>query len=183
MGHIRQVQPVKFIVGVLAISNDAIACAHGLIEEHLGKIDLASDVWPFTYSDYYAEEMSDELLRQFVSIALPDDPSKIVELKLSANTAELDDAKARGRDTRRAINLDPGYITPAKLILASTKDYSHRVYLDQGIYAEVTLQYHQGRWTSLPWTYPDYASGTYHDFFCRVRSQLREHLHSRGTNQ
>ena len=183
MAQIQQVQPVKFIVGILAISEDALARARELIDQRLGAIDFASDIWPFTHSNYYAKEMSDKLLRQFVSLTAPGDPSGIAELKLASNAAELADAEARGRDSRRAINLDPGYITPAKLILATTKDYSHRVYLAQGIYAEVTLQYHKGHWEGFAWSYPDYAGPTYHHFFCQVRESLLEELRSLDKNQ
>lgn len=174
MGQIREVKPVKFIVGILAIREDLLGEARELIEKHLGPVDLLSNVWPFTNSPYYAEEMSDTLQRQFVSLAEPAEPGGLVRMKLAANDAELADADRRSRGNRRAINLDPGYITPAKLVLATTKDYSHRVYLGRGIYAEATLHYHAGSWRPWPWTYPDYAGSNYHDFFRHVRTRLLE---------
>jgi hypothetical protein len=79
----------------------------------------------------------------------------------------------------RPLNLDPGYLTEAKLVLASTKDRDHRVYLDRGIYAEVTLHYQRGRgWQPRPWTYPDYRSEPYLQFFTRCRQYLRKHKHA-----
>lgn len=74
----------------------------------------------------------------------------------------------------RPMNLDPGYIAPSKLVLASTKDYSHRIYLDDGVYGEVTLLFQQGAWRQFEWTYPDYRTPAYHEFFARVRSRLLE---------
>jgi hypothetical protein len=78
------------------------------------------------------------------------------------------------------MNLDPGYIAPSKLVLASTKDYSHRIHLSDGIYAEVTLLYSRGRWKELEWTYPDYRTVAYHDFFTRVRTRLAEQRREAG---
>jgi hypothetical protein len=75
------------------------------------------------------------------------------------------------------VNIDPGYLTLSKVVLATTKDYSHRLYLRDGIYAEVTLHYEAGAWRPWPWTYRDYASGQYLDFFERVRESLKQQLH------
>ncbi len=169
-------KPVKFIVGILAISEELLGEARELVADQLGSVDLFSDSWPFTSSKYYGKEMSPTLLRQFVSLAEPGDPAVLIQMKLTSNQVELDDAAKRSRGTNRAINLDPGYITAAKLVLATTKDYSHRVYLDRGIYAEVTLHYHGGTWQAWPWTYPDYAASSYHEFFTQVRSRLLEQL-------
>ena len=83
----------------------------------------------------------------------------------------------------RPINLDVGYVDESKLILASMKKFSHRIYLGMGVYAEVTLMYHKGRWDSLPWTFPDYGSGRYHPFLTQVRCKLRQHLVERREQQ
>ena len=176
MGQVQEVKLVKFMVAILAIEEEALSAARELVTQRLGDIDIVSPVWPFTKTEYYAKEMSDNLLRQIVSLAKLGRPDRLIELKLASNSAELDDASNRNRDRRRAINLDPGYITPAKLVLATTKDYSHRVYLGQGIYAEATLHYHAGSWIAWPWTYPDYAASTYHDFLTQVRGRLLEQL-------
>ena len=178
MGQVKQVELAKFMVGILAIDEELLQVAQELITEHLGAVDLCSPVWPFSSTKYYAGEMSDTLYRQFVSLAQPDDPARLVDLKLASNLAELADAQSRGRNQRRAINLDPGYITPAKLVLVTAKDYSHRIYLGRGIYAETTLNFHTGRWEAWPWTYPDYAASTYHGFFVQVRERLLEQLRS-----
>jgi len=82
-----------------------------------------------------------------------------------------------GAAVTRPLNLDPGYLTEAKLVLASTKDHAHRIYLGRGIYAEVTLHYQNGRWQSHDWTYPDFQRPDYHLFF----SQCRDFFRRRGT--
>jgi len=182
MGQVQEVEPVKFIVGLLAISQEILAEARELVAREFGAVESLSAVWPFNSTKYYGKEMSERLLRQFASLAEPGDPADIVKFKLTCNSAELADARERGRGQRRAINLDPGYITPAKLVLASTKDYSHRVYLGRGIYAEVTLQYESGSWRSFPWSYPDYRGPSYHEFFSQVRKRLLEQLRKQENN-
>ncbi len=183
MGQVQEPKPVKFIVGILAISEEILAQASELIARQLGAVESASEVWPFSSTEYYAKEMSKRLLRQFISLAQLGEPTDIVKLKLACNSAELADARRRGRGLRRAINLDPGYVTPAKLVLASTKDYSHRVYLGRGIYGEVTLQYGHGVWQSFPWSYPDYAEPRYHGFFSQARRRLLEQLRKQEVKQ
>ena len=183
MGQVQEVAPVKFIVAMLAISEEILVEASELIAHQLGAVESLSEVWPFSSTKYYAKEMSERLLRQFVSLAEPWNPADLVKLKLISSSAELADARTRGRGQRRAINLDPGYITPAKLVLASTKDYSHRVYLGRGIYGEVTLGYEQGSWRSFSWSYPDYAEPRYHEFFSQVRRRLLEQLRKQESKQ
>ncbi len=183
MGQIQEPKPVKFIVGILAISQEILAQASELIGRQLGAVESHSEVWPFSSTKYYTREMSERLLRQFVSLAEPGDPAGLVKLKLTCNSAELADARQRARGLHRAINLDPGYLTPAKLVLASTKDYSHRVHLGRGIYGEVTLGYEHGSWRSFPWSYPDYAEPRYHEFFSQVRRRLLEQLRKQEAKQ
>jgi hypothetical protein len=121
--------------------------------------------------------MGTDLKRQFVSFAELFDPAQLPYLKRLTN--DLENAVRRDLalpETRRPVNLDPGYMALSKLVLATTKDYSHRIYLREGIYAECTLRYHAGRWEPWPWTYPDYADTRYHPFFTRVRDGLKTKL-------
>jgi hypothetical protein len=78
----------------------------------------------------------------------------------------------------RPINLDPGFVDSPKLVLASMKNFAHRIYVGRGVYAEVTLLHRRGQWTPLEWTFPDYASGRYWPFLDQVRKRLREQLGS-----
>ncbi len=94
-------------------------------------------------------------------------------VKCRTNEWEVEYAKQADHSEARPLNLDPGYLTLAKLLLASTKDHAHRIYLERGIYAEVTLNYRRRDWRSLDWTYPDYCREDYHEFFSRCRELLR----------
>jgi hypothetical protein len=93
----------------------------------------------------------------------------MAEVKLRTNTLERELSSCG----KRAVNIDPGYITLSKAVLATTKNYSHRIYLREGIYAEITLAWEKGTFTPRPWTYPDYRTDTAVSFFNRARKLLR----------
>jgi hypothetical protein len=101
-------------------------------------------------------------------------PASLVELKLTSNQWEVEFQKEHSYGEARPLNIDPGYLTQAKLVLATTKDRDHRIYLDRGIYAEVTLHFQSHAWQARPWTYPDYQRPDYHQFFNRCRDYLRQ---------
>ena len=141
--------------------------------EALGGADLVSEKMPFDKTDYYKEEMGDGLIRFWLSLNGLGDPEELPHLKLRTN--ELEREYSEG--SRRKMNLDPGYITESNLVLASTKAYNHRIYLKEGIYAEVTLIYRKKTgYEPLPWTYPDYRTRLALDFFGEVRRLYREEL-------
>jgi hypothetical protein len=124
--------------------------------------------------------MGEGLLRRFASFERLIGPEEIVHLKLLTNDLEHRITRDCALpDDRRLVNLDPGYVALSKLLLATTKDGSHRVYLRDGVYAESTLHYRHGRWESWPWTYRDYADPRYHAFFERVRECYRAKLDAR----
>ena len=174
MARPRAAQPVKLICGLLSGDIDLLQRARQLLARRVGTIDLESDVWPFDQTDYYRQEMGPDLKRAFVSFAQPRSPNVLAEIKHETNALETEIAEqCLGLDMPRPVNLDPGYIDLGKLVLATTKDRSHRVYIGQRMYAEVTLQFVGGAWQSWPWTYPDYRQPEYHEFFMRVRDELR----------
>ena len=147
------------------------------MRDHFGAVDLASPVWPFNASDYYRDELGDSVFRRFLFFEDLIDIERLSDIKTRTNKIERDfcDRMGRLRD-RRPVNIDPGYMTLSKLVLATTKDYSHRLYLREGIYAEVTLRYHGGRWQPWPWTYADYAADTYVTFLAEARDCLKQQL-------
>ena len=134
-----------------------------------GPIALASDAFDFTETDYYAATMGTDLKKQFLAFERLIDPAMLADIKRQTNEWEVEYAALGRHAEPRPLNLDPGYITPAKLVLASTKDHAHRIYLRDGIYAEVTLAYRQRQWQPLEWTYPDYRRDDYQRFFTRCR--------------
>ena len=172
MGQVRRVERVKLFVGMLSAYPGAFADAESHLVNALGPIDLRSDLFAHEFTEYYRDEMGHPLVRYFVAmerLIAPDDLAGVKRL-----TGEIEDRMAQEGEwpVARPMNLDPGYIAPAKLVLASTKDYSHRIYLDDGIFGEVTLLYERGQWRELQWTYPDYRTPAYHTFFTQVRARL-----------
>jgi hypothetical protein len=146
--------------------HDLMRRARKMMTRALGETDLTSDVWPFDATDYYEPEMGGDLVRWFVSFADLISPERIAEIKRTTMAIEERLAEdCMNPPDRRVVNLDPGFIGLSKL-----------VFLERGVYAEVTLQYTQGKWAAWPWTYPDYAGQTYHPFFMEVRRRLIEQL-------
>ena len=171
MGAIQPPQPVKLICGVLF--NHAVVL--GGVEEALtsafGDVDVRSPIWPFRYTSYYDEETGPDIQRAFFAFRRLADPEALPDAKVQTNALEDDLAKRLNLTAPRPVNLDPGYVDKAKLVLATTKDYNHRVYLRAGVYAEVTLHYRKRRFEPWPWTYPDYRSAEYVEFFDEVRKR------------
>lgn len=178
MGQPTFPRPVKLLIALL--SADAVLFAEA--EEDLttiyGPIDFASEVFPWNMTEYYREEMGENLLRKFIAFERLIPPEDLVRIKLETNRKERALSGAASDDEPRRINLDPGYIDETKLVLASTKDQAHRLYLSQGIYAEVTLLYHHKAFHPFLYTYEDYRWPQTQEFLQKVRkrylAQVRE---------
>jgi hypothetical protein len=179
MWNLQAPKPAKLIIGILAADEDCLEAAIEAINANFGKTDFASDIWPFDQTDYYKDQTGENILRQFVSIEKLVDPEKLAKIKLKTNKLEQKLAEQSASDLLRPVNLDPGIIEPSKLILATTKNYSHRIYIGKKIFAEVTLIFDKGCWKPFDYTYPDYRQDCYHDFFSKVRTQLVEQLKSK----
>ncbi len=179
MWELKEPKPVKLIIGILAANEDCLRAAIEALTSEFGKADLVSDVWPFDQTDYYKDQTGENILRQFVSAEKLIEPGKLAKIKHQTNELEQKLAVELNLDLPRPVNLDPGVIEPSKLILATTKNYSHRIYIGEKMYAEVTLIFDKGSWCPLPYTYPDYRQQCYHDFFDKVRKRLLEQLKSK----
>ncbi|MDM7998904.1 MAG: DUF4416 family protein [Dehalococcoidia bacterium] len=165
MGEIRDPQPVKYFVGVLTAIPGSLAELRRVLEQRFGRVDSESGLLDFTYTKYYEPEMGPGLVRKFWGFGPLGRPDALVDLKLFTNEVE----QVRAVDGRRTVNVDPGYLTAARLVLASTKDFAHRLYLGKGIYGEVTLIFRNREFHPLPWTYPDYRSEGYLRYFRELR--------------
>lgn len=179
MAKPRLAKPVKLFMGLLSGDPDLLRRARQLLGRRWGTVDLESECWDFDQTDYYREEMGPNLQRWFLSFGQLIYPDRLAEIKLETNALEqqlADDCLLP--EAARPVNIDPGYLDLTKLVLATTKDRGHRIYLGHGIYAEVTLQYAHSAWQTLPWTYPDYTRAAYHAFFTRVRERYREQQHA-----
>jgi hypothetical protein len=179
MGKIQAVEPAQLIVGVLAAPSVSLAEVEGELVARWGPVALASEEWDFTWTDYYEAEMGPALRRKFWALERPIDPADLSGIKRATNDLEQTLAGAGAGGPARSVNLDPGYVTLGQLVLATTKPHQHRIYLGQGIYAEVTLRFQRGAFAPWPWTYPDYRSPAYLDFFNRVREFHRQQIKGR----
>jgi len=172
MGIIRQPQQVKLFSGIIADSIESLAAALTIMQEKFGSIDIKSLEICFDFTDYYANEMGKELIRSWVGFKKLISPLDLAAIKVSANAIE----DKLSVSSKRRVNIDPGYITAAKIVLASSKDFSHRVYMSEGIYGEVTLIYKHKEFVPLEWTYPDYKSKTAMEFFHKARKTFQEQI-------
>jgi hypothetical protein len=177
MGNIRIHPPVKIFAAVTYTSaSDLTLICQGL-ESLLSVIELKSDVYDFSqYTDYYQGEMGTNLSKTILVFKELAEPESLPLIK--GNTNLFEQKYAAGG--KRMINVDPGYLCESKLILATTKNYTHRMYLGQGIYGDIHLCYQQHSFQVQPWTYPDCKQKMIIDFFNRVRAgyiqQLRKTL-------
>ena len=172
MWKINPPKPVKLIIGILAADSTSLAAAVDSITAEFGQIDFLSDAWDFFQTDYYKDQTGENIIRQFAVIEKLIDPSRLAEIKHRTNGIEQNLAEKTDTDLPRPVNLDPGIIEPSKFVLASTKNFSHRIYIGQNIYAEITLIFSKQKWLDLIYTYPDYKQEKYHKFFNKVREKL-----------
>ena len=179
MGKINQALPVKLIVGVLTYNTELLPETEKELTALFGAIDARSEIFPFDWTGYYDKEMGSPLYRRFFSFAGLIEAPAVVDAKIAANELEASMAE-KYPGVERPVNLDPGYLEQAKIVLASTKNFFHRIYIDRGIYAEVTLHYQDKKWKSFPWTFPDYGSEKYHPFFTALRESYRRQFSAAG---
>ena len=176
MGKIETHPPVKLTSGFIIAEMEILKEVEQKLIDQFGKIDFESELVPFDYTDYYKPEMGEKLMRKVVTFEPLFHPEEIAQVKLFTN--RLESEFFFPNTTNRMINIDPGYITASKLVLVTTKDYAHRIYLRDGIFAEVTLRYRNKTFVPYEWTYPDYRTETYITIFNQTRNiymhQLRE---------
>ena len=173
VGSVDDHTPVVLVMAACSRHATALEWVAGRAAAEWGPVALASSPFSFVETDYYTATMGTGLQKLFFAFERLIDPGLLPSLKHQSNAWESEYARTTSHPEPRPLNLDPGYLTNAKLVLASTKDHSHRIYLAEGIYAEVTLHYKARRWQARDWTYPDYRRADYHEFFDQCRNFLR----------
>lgn len=168
MGTVKKPLPVKLILGMISSSGELLKESGGDFQKKFGEIDYLSPVIPFTFTSYYSGELGGKPLRQFASFKNLIDSETLPAIKIFSNSLE--------EKFQRRINLDPGYVNHGKLVLATTKDQQHRIYLADGIFAEVTLRYHKKSFCPWDWTYPDYRTAEYIEIFNEIRKIYAEQI-------
>jgi hypothetical protein len=153
MGNPHIPKSVKYFASLIFSKEISLHEAQGELVNFIGRIEHTTGILPFVHSKYYDKEMGENLLRIFLLFEPLLHRDLLPEIKLKTNDIE----RLLSVNGKRTVNIDPGYISLENVILATTKGYSHRVYLSKGIYADLTLRYLNGSYRSLEWTYPDYA--------------------------
>ncbi len=160
--------PAKLIMGLLFRESDVQQRVLDILDERYGPLDMLTEPIPFSYTTYYDREMGAGLLRQMASFENLVEMGALPDIKLTTNQIESEMAVSG----QRTINLDPGILTEERLVLASGKNFTHRIYLRNGIYADLTLIYRKGAFHPFPWTYVDYQEPLFLHFFRALKRKL-----------
>ena len=160
--------PAKLICGIIASKDRYFKSAEERLVELYGPLDLSSPLFEFVFTDYYEKEMGQNLKRRFLSFANLISPEELSEIKIQTNALEQE-IKEEMKTGQRVVNLDPGYLTSSALIMATAKDFAHRIPLQNGIYAHLEFLFGKKEVRRLSWTYPDYETEGYQMFFLEVK--------------
>lgn len=150
------------------------------LEDGLGQVDYQSPLLAFSHTDYYDAELGAPITRRLLGFGPLVRQEHLADIKLFTNSLEKRYCRPDGK---RLVNLDPGIVTQERLVLATGKNFTHRVYLGQGIFADLTLIYQAGGWTRLPWTFPDYGGGELFEHLSALRRLHREKLRTGAMSQ
>jgi len=165
VSEVREHKPAKLIIGMFTNRIELFQETLKVLKKRFGPVDYESPLLPFDKTDYYEEEFGKDLKRKFYSFKKLIKAEDLAKIKIFTNSLE----KKFSEEGNRLINLDPGYLAPAKLVLATTKDYQHRIYYGKGIYGEVTLRYKRRSFIPWEWTYPEYKTKEYVEIFSHIR--------------
>lgn len=165
MAQPEQPLPVKYCIAVLYHDEASLLKAKEQLIEKWGRIDFEGADHLFDVTDYYEPEMGTSLLRRLLSFEQLFTPKLIVEMKLECNSIEA----ALARDGKRTVNLDAGYLDHNKFLLASAKEAGQKVYLDKGIYADLSGRYKAGKYRPFEWSFPDFRDGRYDEELLEIR--------------
>lgn len=181
-GASRVAPPAFLFFGVFTGYRELLEATRELITEEFGPLHPAgsSAVFPFPRTRTYEKTMGARLVRQFFVLDELWPQDCLASIKHAARNMEVRLATSRSFEVPRPVNIDPGLLNDCRIILASTKDYAHRLYRGEGIWEEITLIFRRGRFEPLPWTYPDFRAPTYHAFFSELRQELLGRLREGG---
>jgi hypothetical protein len=176
VADVRLVEPVVRFCALITRHDSARQWAIEQIAESWGAVQVTSVEIPFEAGGFYTPTMGQELKKTLVAFGEFADPADLAGWKHQTNAWEATCAAGSSYPDQRPLNLDPGYMTQAKLVLATTKDRDHRIYLRDGMFAEVTLNYVGKCWQHHRWSYPSYRTEGVAKFAAECRQRLRQHL-------
>lgn len=160
-------KPAKLVIGLFMKEKSLIVPVTTELVEKIGPIDMVSSWLPFNYTSYYEPEMGSPLFRRVLAFKSLVKQSALPEIKIITNKIE----KKYSKNNKRLVNIDPGYMLHERFVLATGKNYTHRIYIGMGIFADLTLIYQKGSFRKLPWTYPDYAEKNMLTYLGMVRNK------------
>ncbi len=169
--------PAKLICGIITSQESAFCKSEERLIQMYGNPDSQSPLFSFDFTDYYEKQMGKNLKRKFLSFQNLIEPERLSTIKRDTNRLE-EEIREELQSTHRVVNIDPGYLTSASVIMATAKDFSHRIPLGDGIYAHLEFLFGKDEVRTLDWTYPDFKSKDYQVYFLEVRrlylSQLKK---------
>jgi hypothetical protein len=168
--------PVLLVVAAFSRHETALDWGRARLAHAFGPLGLASPPFVFNQTRYYERSMGSDLRKQFLAFANLVDAGELASIKLHTNALERELASMGGWEVQRPLNLDPGILNLGKFMLATTKDQAHRIYLHDGIFAEVTLRFEHGAFEPWPWTYADYREPELHRFLFDARNYYKRRL-------
>ena len=163
----QQPKSAKLVIGIFMKTKDLLPHIATELSKEFGVLDIVSPWYPFDFTTYYHREMGSPLFRRVLSFQSLIEQNRLAEIKIITNGIE----QMYMNSGKRQVNVDPGYLVHERFVLATGKNFAHRIYIGQGIYADLTLLYRKGTFESLPWTYPDYAHNNLVSFLERVRKK------------
>jgi len=176
MSNPQTPKPAKLVIGVFTKNKKIIEHLALKLSGQFGQIDLVSSWLDFNYTNYYKPEMGSPLARRMFAFKPLIEQAALADIKIATNQIE----QTYSTVGRRQVNVDPGYLLHERFVLASGKNFSHRIYIGLGIYADLTLIYQKGSFQKLPWTYPDYTDQAMICFLDQVRRKYILDLKSQG---
>ena len=160
-------KPAKLVIGLIMRDRALFEPLAVELSCSFGSVDVVSSWMPFDYTDYYEPEMGSPLFRRMLTYKVLIKQKELPAIKLATNRLE----QSYSQSGRRRVNIDPGYLLYERFVLASGKNFSHRIYIGSGIYADLTLIYQRGAFEKLPWTYPDFGDEPMLEFLAQVRNK------------
>lgn len=179
MGQIKEPPPAKLFMSLFTSENALFQQGMDVCRPLFGEIDSVSKRFSFDFTDYYQKEMGGTLFRHFITFERLIPRDLLSEIKQTTNRFERQFANGQGN---RRLNIDPGYLCLEHVILATTKSYTHRPYLKDGIYADLTLIYQNKSYHPLEWTYPDYRQTEVIELFNQLRMKYLEELREKESH-
>jgi len=162
-------KPAKLVIGFILKDRRLLEPVVVELAQKIGPVDFVSPWFPFDFTNYYEKEMGSLLARRMVAFKPLIQQPELVDIKLITNKLETKHSKTG----KRKVNIDPGYLLLERFVLATGKNFTHRIFIGKGIYADLTLIYTNGTYQSLPWTYPDYAQANIQGFLKKVREKYK----------